>query len=192
MTFDPAKVPGGDVSLWGADCRAKALEGVAAADWRDVYDWTKSWIGWGGGAWIPDTWLLYAVSALLDGKPRNAVHSLDLGLRVWLAGEKDRAALTWLRGQIVMDRLADPKSALLDLEDSVDMLPTWLQSGAADRLKRCRDEAAKSRKRVPSVNPRPAFVGSEDSQDVVAPAVTDRADGSEPETWTQIEAYFQM
>lgn len=191
MTFDPATVPGGDVARWGAECRAKALAGVAAKDWRPVYDWTKSWIGWGGGAWIPDTWLLYAVSALLDGKPRNAVHSLDLGLRVWLSGETDRAALTCLRGQIVMDRLADPKTALLDLEESAASVPAWLQSGASERLERCRADAAKSRKRVPSVKPRPTFVGSAESMHVVAPAVGNRADGSEPEVWPAVAGYFQ-
>lgn len=45
MTFDPAKVPGGDVAKFGAECRAKALDGVTASDWRPIYDWTKSWIG---------------------------------------------------------------------------------------------------------------------------------------------------
>ncbi|WP_207009612.1 hypothetical protein [Nocardioides aromaticivorans] len=192
MRFDPAQMPGEDVSRWGADCRAKALAALGASDWRGVHEWTKSWIGWGGGAWIPDTWLLYAASALLEGKPRNAVHGLDLGLRVWLAGASDRAALTWLRGLIVMDRLADPKTALIDLEESLELLPNWLRDESADRLERCRDEAARSRKRVPSVQPRPAFVGAEGSRHVVAPSVSDRVDGSEPEAWPVIRSYFRM
>lgn len=70
----------------GRGVRAKSLAGVENSDWRPVYDWTKSWIGWGGGAWIPDSWILYAVSALLQGKTRIAVHSLDLGLGAWLEG----------------------------------------------------------------------------------------------------------
>lgn len=45
MTFDAAKVPGGDVGRWGAECRANALQGVGSQDWRGVYEWTKSWIG---------------------------------------------------------------------------------------------------------------------------------------------------
>ena len=49
MTYDPAKVPGGDGARWGADCRTKALAGVADGDWRSTHDWTKSWIGWEAG-----------------------------------------------------------------------------------------------------------------------------------------------
>ena len=190
MTFDPAKVPGSNVARWGEECRAKALAGVDAEDWRPVYDWTKSWIGWGGGAWIPDTWLLYAVSALLQGKPRIAVHSLDLGLGTWLAGQADRAALTWCRGAIVMDRLADPKTALLDLEDCHDLLPPWLSPRAAQRLEECRAEAPKSRKRVPSVRPRPSSTGFDSTVDAVAPAVVERRDGEQPEVWTSVRKYF--
>ena len=89
MTFDPAKVPGGDVAHWGAQCRVKALAGLDAGNWRPVYDWTKSWIGWGGGAWLPDTWLLCAASALLKGQPRTAIHSI--GPWHWdLAGRRRR------------------------------------------------------------------------------------------------------
>jgi len=191
MAFDPSKVPDGDVSRWGADCRAKALAGVAAHEWRDVYGWTKSWIGWGGGAWVPDTWLLYAVSALLEGKPRNAVHSLDLGTRIWLGGAVDRASLTWLRGVIVMDRLNDPKTALVDLEAALSLLPSWLSTGGPERIDRCRDEAGRSRKRVATVQPRPEYVGAEQMAHVVAPAVSNRIDGGEPEAWPVIASYFQ-
>lgn len=192
MTFDPAKVPGGDVSRWGADCRSKAVAGVAAGDWRDVYDWTKSWIGWGGGAWVPESWLLYAVSALLQRQPRTAIHSLDLGTRVWLSGAVDRASLTWLRGVLVMDRLKDPKAALLDLEDSIDLLPSWLSTGATERIERCRLAAKKSRKRVSSVKPRPAHVGPAESAHIVAPQVQVRADGAQPEGWAVIRPFFEV
>jgi len=190
MTFDPVKVPGGDVARWGEECRAKSLAGLDAEDWRPVYDWTKSWIGWGGGAWIPDTWLLYAVSALIQGKPRIAVHSLDLGIGIWLAGEADRATLTWCRGAIVMDRLADPKTALLDLEDCDDLVPQWLTPRSAVRLEKCREDASKSRKRVPSVKPRPLFKGFDHILDSVAPAVVRRRDGEQPELWTRVAPYF--
>lgn len=191
MTFDPAKVPGGDIAAWGAECREKALSGVREGDRRSIYDWTKSWIAWGGGAWLPDTWLLYAVSALVEGKPRGAVHSLDLGLKTWLAGANDRAALTWCRGVIVMDRLADPKTALLDLDDSVADVPAWAESHAGDRLDHCRQAAAASRKRVAAVKPRPARVGSENFLHVVAPPVGARADGEQPIVWPAIEVFFR-
>ena len=190
MAFDPAKVPGGNVARWGEECRANALAGLDAEDWRPVYDWTKSWIGWGGGAWIPDTWLLYAVSALLQRQPRGAVHSLDLGLGIWMAGEADRAVLMWCRGAVVMDRLADPKTALLDLEACNGALPSWLESHAIARLELCREAAAKSRKRVPSVKPRPQFTGSGRMVDVVAPAVVKRQDGDPPELWERTSPYF--
>jgi hypothetical protein len=90
-----------DVSEFGDQCRRKALGAFEDDDWHGVYCWTKGWIGSGGGAWLPDTWLLYAVSSLLQGQPRGAVHSLDLGLGAWIAGAQDRAALRWLRGWIV-------------------------------------------------------------------------------------------
>ena len=191
MTFDPAKVPGGDVAAWGAECRDKALIGIRDGDWRSIYDWTKSWIGWGGGAWLPDIWMLYAVSALVQGKPRIAIHSLDLGLKTWLAGTVDRTALTWCRGIIVMDRLADPKTALLDLEDSVVDVPAWAEPLAERRLEHCRDAAAASRKRVPSVGPRPAYEGSEGSVHVVAPPAGERADGEQPEVWPAVQSFFR-
>ena len=47
MAFDASKVPGGDVAVGGRDCREHAEEALSADDWRGVYDWTKSWIGWG-------------------------------------------------------------------------------------------------------------------------------------------------
>ena len=53
MTFDLAKVPGGDVAAWGAERRDKALSGVRDGDWRSIYDWTKSWTEWGDDAWLP-------------------------------------------------------------------------------------------------------------------------------------------
>jgi len=190
MTFDPAKVPGGDVVAWGAQCRAKALAGLHAGDWRPVYDWTKSWIGWGGGAWLPDTWLLYAASAILHGQPRTAVHSLDLGIGTWLAGDSDRTLLTWCRGTIVMDRLTDPKTALIDFEDCDGAIPAWLRTQADTRLEDCRVAAPRSRKRTPSVKPRPPFTGFDQMLHVVAPPVGQRRDGEQPEAWAQLEKYF--
>lgn len=187
MTFDMEKVPGGDVARWGAECRMKALEGLESQDWRAVYDWTKSWIGWGGGAWSTDVWLLYSVSALLQNQPKSAVHSLDLGLRVWLEGPRDRAALTWCRGLIVWNEMKDPKTALLDLEASATTVPLWAAPAPQRTIEQCREAASVSRKRVPSVRPRPKFEGSPPD---VAPAAEDREDGYEPTVWTEVRAFF--
>jgi hypothetical protein len=191
MTFDPDKVPGGDVRAWGADCRAKALAGLEARDWRSVYDWTKTWIGWGGGAWLPDCWMLYAASALLQGQPKNAVHSLDLGLGTWIEGPIDRTVLAWCRGQVVRRRLSDPKTALLDMEDAVLSLPGWLADGARAELLACREESVASRKRVPSVKPRPDFAGPEGYRHVVAPPVIARNDGDMPDCWPLLRPFFE-
>jgi len=88
------------------------------------------------------------------------------------------------------DRLADPNAALLDLEDCHDVLPPWLRRPAAERLERCREQAPKSRKRAPSVKPRPLFTGFDHMLDAVAPAVVERQDGEQPGLWTQIAPYF--
>lgn len=187
MAFDIKKVPGGDVARWGSECRAKSLACLVAQDWRGVHDWTKSWVGWGGGAWSPDAWLLYAVSALLNNQPKNAVHSLDLGLRVWLEGPKDQAALTWCRGLVVWNEMKDPKTALLDLEAAAPTVPLWAAAAPQRAIEQCRQAAAASRKRVPSVQPRPKFAGSPPP---VAPAAEYRADGCEPTVWTEISTFF--
>src|SRR5665647_355131 len=154
VAFDPTKVPGGDVAKWGNECRDRALGALHEDDWRGVYDWTKSWVGWGGGAWLPDSWLLYATSAVLKGEPKTAVHSLDVGLRTWIEGPVDRAVLTWCRGVLVWKRLKDPKTASTELEGAAPQLPAWLVSDVATALECCRQDAAASRKRVPSVTPR--------------------------------------
>ncbi|GAB3862702.1 hypothetical protein GCM10028801_28730 [Nocardioides maradonensis] len=177
MTFTIDKVPGGDIAAWGRECRDKALAGAAEGDPRAVHDWTKSWIGWGGGAWLPDPWILYTVAGLLEGKPRIAVHSLDIAIRTWLAGASDRAALTWLRGMVISDRLNDPKTALIDLRDAAAQVPGWMTVAPDQRLEECESAAATSRKRVASVKPRPAHVGASSMVDVVAPPVVGRMMG---------------
>lgn len=190
MTFDPHKVPGGDVAAWGRECQTKALAGEADGDPRTVHDWTKSWIGWGGGAWLPDPWILYSVAGLMEGKPRIAVRSLDIGIRTWLDGAVDRAALTWLRGLIIEGRLNDPKTALLDLEPAAASVPAWLTPSPDNDVEHCREAAVNSRKRVASVKPRPSHVGAASMHDLVAPPVIERADGAEPEIWSLVKHYF--
>jgi hypothetical protein len=189
MAFDPAKVPGGDVAAWGAHCRAKALDGLESEDWKIVYDWTKSWVGWGGGAWIPDTWLLYAVSGLLHGQPRSAVHSLDLGIGIWLTGPIDRGLLIWCRGVVVMRYLTDPKTALLDLR-SVEEPATWLASTMEGAVGRGEQAAAHSRRRKPTVPPRPEFTGADSVVAAAAPPVGSRRDGDRPAVWDHVAAYL--
>jgi len=95
---------------------------------------TKSWVGWGGGAWLTDSWLLYATSALLKNEPKNAIHSLDLGLRTCIEGPIDRAVLTWCRGILVWRLLMDPKTALVDLEAAADQVPDWLEDDVASGI----------------------------------------------------------
>ena len=190
MVFDPTKVPGGDVARWGEDCKARAVAALGEGDWRGVYDWTKSWIGWGGGAWLPDTWLLYATSALLKREPKNAVHSLDLGLGIWIEGPADRALMTWCRGVLVWKVLNDPKTAVIDLSAAALQLPAWLEPGRAALLKRCRDDAAASRKRVPSVTPRPELARPAWAQVSVSPAVGGHPDGVSPQVWAAVAPHF--
>jgi hypothetical protein len=133
---------------------------------------------------------LDAVSALLKGQPKIAVRGLDLGLATWLAGPADQAALTWCRGVIVMDRLRDPSTALLDLRDAHQLLPPWIADEAPERLQRCREAAAASRKRVASVGPRPEFTGADHVRHTVARRVSDRRDGEKPSVWEDVAGFF--
>ncbi len=191
MTFDPSSVPGGDVRAWGARCVEEALVGVAAQDWQAVHNWTKSWIGWGGGAWEPGPWLLYGVSGLLRSQPRIAVRGLDLGLKNWIDGPKDRAVLEFARGQIVRLVLKDPKTARADFEKSSHACPGWLRVELAEAMTACEGEALASRKRVASVEPRPDFERPAHlAESTVAPSVTRRGDGDQPSIWEQVTMYF--
>ncbi len=76
--MDPSDLLSLSTADFGAETRRLALEACERNDWRGVYDWTKSWIFRGGGAWVVDAWLLYVVSGLLHGQPRISVRSVDL------------------------------------------------------------------------------------------------------------------
>ena len=89
-----------------------------------------------------------------------------------------------------MDRLADPKTALIDLGDCDGSVPSWLRPLADSRLEDCRDAAPRSRKRTPSVKPRPPFIGFDQMLHAVAPPVGRRRDGEQPETWGRLETFF--
>lgn len=178
------------MASFGRECRQLAVDAVLENDWRRGHDWTKSWVAWGGGAWLPDAWLLYATSALLKGEPKNAIHSLDVRLRTWIEGPVDRAVLTWCRGVLVWRLLKDPKTALLDLEAASGQVPSWLATDVSLRLKACHQDAAASRKRVPSVKPRPDFAAPAGGRDFVAPAVDGHVDGARPPFWDNIASNF--
>jgi len=156
----PSEMTSGEVESWGAASRDRALQTLADEDWRGTYELTKSWVSRGGGAWLPDAWLMYAASALLRRQPKIAVHSLDLALGTWLSGSVDRPAISWCRGLFVWFRLNDPKTALLDLEPAFDLAPQWLGSDLPGQIARCRVEAQRSRKRTASVKSQPEFLGS--------------------------------
>lgn len=194
MGIDRTPPPAEDTAAWGLGCGHRAVEALRAGDWRGMHDWTKSWISRGGGAWLPDTWLLYAASALLKGQPKIAVHSLALGIGTWLEGAGDQAALTWIRGTIIWQRLDDPRSALLDLEADLPF-PGWARAGtgdAAEVLDSCRRAVSTSRKRKAAVNPRPSFTGAGSAGGTVAPAVGDRCDGDEPRVWTDVAGLLSL
>lgn len=138
------------------------LNAVERDDWYSAYMWSKSWVSQ-GGATAPDAWLGYALSGLLRGEPRTAVHSVDLGLRSWIAEPMDRAILYWARGAIVEMKLADPKTALPDYRAAQAHAPEWLAPIVSIALKACTQAARSSRKRKPAVGPAPEYSGADES-----------------------------
>jgi hypothetical protein len=152
-------------------------------DWHAAYSWTKGWIGQGGGAWLPEAWLSYAASALLNGQPRIAVRSIDLGLGNWIADELDRAILLWARGSVVMRSLSDPKTALADLQAAGRGSPEWLRAKIADDIVLCESAAVVSRKRKPSVEGAPTLGTKRTAHDKVAGPVPRHKPGACPPLW---------
>ena len=137
-------------------------DAVERDDWYSVYMWSKSWVSQ-GGATAPDAWLGYALSGLLHGQPRTAVHSVDLGLRGWIAEPADRAILYWARGAIVEMKLADPKTAQLDYQAAQAHAPEWLAPIVSSALTSCTHAAGSSRKRKPAIGPAPEYSGAHES-----------------------------
>lgn len=157
---------------------------VAAIDERDGYSaymWSKSWITQ-GGATAPDPWLGYAASSVIQGQPKGAVNSLDLGLRVWIEALPDRAILVFARGTIIWRRMSDPKTALSDLQAAADNAPAWLMPTARDAIEACSSAASSSKKRKRSVEPPPVHVGS-DTRDTVEPRAAHFTIGERPRLW---------
>lgn len=176
------------MAAWGEECRRTAVASLKDGDWYGSYASTKSWIGYGGGAWILDTWLLYAASALLHGQPRTALHAMDKAMRAWLPHPADRAVLRWVRGQILRIRLKDPKTALDDLRAAVADAPAWLRPMADASLAAAEAEAPKSRKRVAAFTPSPDHAGR--TPDFVAPPLGPRLPGARPGVWDDVAPFF--
>jgi len=177
---DPAKS--------GLECRDRAVAALCAQDWHAAYEWAKSWIMRGGGAWIAEPWLVYAASAVLHGQPRTAVHSIDLALSHWIADPADRAVLRWVRGCVIRVHLHDPRTALVDFEAAHEAAPEWLVERVAEVARKCRDEAAASRKRKPAVANAPEQL--KPSTAPVAPQVVWIAPGSVPSVWDAVSAHI--
>ena len=173
-----------DPAAFGAETRQLALNAYEAQDWHGIYEWTKSWITSGGGAWDIDAWLLYVVSALRQGQPRTAVRSVDLALGVWIEAPEDRAILHWVRAAVVHRSLKDPKTALADYAVAKQGTPSWLVRRLDEDVLRCASDARTSRKRKRSVDPAPQLEPRDRS--FVAPPSTRREPGAVPAVWPQL------
>lgn len=171
-------------AAFGSEARRLALEAYEARDWRGIYDWTKSWITSGGGAWVLDAWLLYVISALLHGQPRTAVHSVDLALRTWIEAPADRGLLRWVRAAVIHQRLRDPKTAQEDYAAAGEAAPSWLKERIDQDAAECAADAQKSRKRKPSIAEAPNFEHMDRS--FVAPPTARNEPGSVPTVWPQL------
>ena len=149
---------GGDARTEIEHCRTAALEALAAGQPMVAHGWAKSWVSRGGARTI-GPWLVYAAAALQLGQGRTAVHSADLGLQRWTEDFAQRAVLRYVRGEVIRRHMKDPKTAQADLDAAVEHVPDWLRPQAEQAAAECRDAAAVSRKRKPSVGPAPGFTG---------------------------------
>jgi hypothetical protein len=188
MKTGPGHVPDAEIAAVGAECRTAAVTAMRERDWRGVYEWTKSWVSRGGGAWFPETWLIYATSGIFHGQPRSATHTCDMALQTWIADPADRAMLHWARGQVTRLRVRDPKSALADFAAAAIGAPDWLQPDLVDARQACESEAAVSRVRKPRVKPAPGLRTMDTS--FVVPAVVPHTPGAQPELWSELRAIF--
>ncbi|WP_200211031.1 hypothetical protein [Micromonospora coerulea] len=158
----------------------QALTCLQTGDWRGAYRWAKGWIGSGGGTHI-EPWLVYVASTLTSEKARDAVHSIDLAVGLWLPGAQDRAAMLWLRGCIVHRRLNDPRTALRDLLVAGPALPVWLANQRDAEIAACEEAARHSRKRVPSVKQAWSYSGQPETLRFPDHAHEPRSDGEAPD-----------
>jgi hypothetical protein len=168
----------------GREARRLALTAYRDRDWYSVYAWTKTWISTGGGAWDIDAWLLYVISSLLEGKPRNAVHSTDMALQTWIEAPQDRAVLRWVRAAVVHRWLNDPKTARAEYAAAAEAVPGWLLGRLGADVAACEAEASTSRKRKPSVGPAPPFQPM--NRDFVEGPTETQKPGSPPRVWDEL------
>lgn len=141
---------------------AQAAAGLAAGDWTTTFEVAKAWV-MAGGAWLPDAWLLRAVSQMLHGEPVAAVRELDLGLRHWVRDPGDRAPLLWARGVLQLRHLADPSGAAPDF-----------------------DAACRDRTTARAVAPAPDYDATGVPHDAVGPPDPDHTPGAEPRLWAEL------
>jgi hypothetical protein len=166
------------------DYREWAANGLAERDWRTTYDAAKGWVSRAGGAWIPEAWLVYAASGLLHAQPRVGVRSVDLGLNNWVSAAPDRSILLWARALITWRYLKDPKTAASDLTSAAPDVPNWLRGRLERDQEACKEAAAISRKRKPSVADAPEYAEEPVAHDTVAARVAGHEIGSEPMLWS--------
>lgn len=144
-----------------------------------------------GGAYLTEAWLMDVCSALLHRQPKTAVHACDLALQLWVERPRDRAVLHFVRGLLIADHLADPKSAVGDLVLAADG-PAWL---GGEELARVRAAAAASRVRVPRAKPAPAYDRAYLGMVSVSapPPVPEPLpeDGAQQELWSQALPYLR-
>jgi hypothetical protein len=142
-----------------AEFRGKALDALAAGRPMVAYDYAQAWISHDGVRTL-GPWLVEVANALQLGQGRTAVHAADLALKHWIGDDTRRAVLRYVRGEVIRRHLKDPKTAQADLDAALDAVPSWLREDAEKAAALCRDGAAVSRKRKPSVSRAPEYVAA--------------------------------
>ncbi len=164
---------------------AQAAAGLAAGDWTTTLEAAKAWV-MAGGAWLPDAWLLRAVSQTLHGEPAAAVRELDLGLRHWVQEPGDRAALLWARGVLQLRHLADPCGAAPDFDAAAASAPFWLRRFVVRDQVACSAAACRDRTTERAVPAAPDYDATGVPHDAVAPPDPDHTPGTEPALWAEL------
>ena len=180
---DPVDVrPTADIAK---DCLGEALEALTCHDWSMASVAAKRWVSTGGGAQLPDPWLVYSASDLILGRASTAVSSLDMGLRNWVADPADRSVLLWARGCVLLRRLSDARSALVDLDAAAPDAPEWLVDQLAFDRKECARKARAKRVGKPPCGEAPAY-DPRISPTRVAAALPGHYAGDEPAVWDAV------
>ena len=144
--------------------RSLACDALAAGRPMAAYDYAQAWISHGGVRTL-GPWLISVAHMLQVGQPLNSVHAADLALKNWIGDDPRRAVLRYVRGEVIRRHLRDPKTAEADLDDARARAPLWLRADAERAANLCREEAAASRKRKPSVGATPDYAAAVDHPD---------------------------